>query len=114
MSRVCLEPGCSARVEQGRCDTHRKAYRKAHDTHRPSASARGYGAKWRRTRAEYLRTHPICEDEAGCIQPATDVHHIDGLGPRGPRGHDDSNLMALCHAHHSQITAVEQAGGWNA
>jgi len=44
---------------------------------------------------------------------ATDVDHIDGLGPNGPRGHDWSNLRALCHSHHSQRTARDQPGGWH-
>lgn len=112
--RPCAEPGCPSLTRSTRCDEHRKARRRASDAKRPSAAQRGYDAKWRRTRGEYLRTHPICEDEAGCIQVATDVDHIDGLGPKGPRGHDDENLRALCHSHHSQRTARDQAGGWNA
>jgi 5-methylcytosine-specific restriction protein A len=42
------------------------------------------------------------------------VHHLDGLGPTGPLGHKWVNLQALCQTHHSQITAREQPGGWNA
>lgn len=79
---------------------------------RPSARARGYDTKWERTRAEYLRSHPLCQDEAGCIQRATDVDHIDGLGPKGPRGHDPSNLRSLCHSHHSQKTYRSEGGGF--
>lgn len=112
--RVCLEQGCPDFTEGTRCDRHRKQKRRASDAKRPSAAQRGYDSKWRRTRAEYLRTHPICEDERGCIQPATDVDHIDGLGPNGPRGHDAENLRAMCHSHHSQRTARDQKGGWNA
>lgn len=72
---------------------------------RPTAAQRGYDAKWQRTRRRYLRTHPHCE-QAGCLKPAEDVHHLDGKGPHGPRGHDPRNLQALCHRHHSQITAA--------
>lgn len=79
---------------------------------RPSAAARGYDARWSRTRKRYLRDHATCEDDSGCNAAATDVHHRDGLGPNGPRGHDPTNLQALCHAHHSQLTAREQPGGW--
>lgn len=44
---------------------------------------------------------------------ATEVHHRDGLGPLGSRGHDFDNLQALTHACHSRITAINQPGGWN-
>lgn len=78
---------------------------------RPSAARRGYNARWQRTRARTLSERATCEHE-GCDLPATDVHHLDGLGPQGPRGHDPANLQALCHPHHSQVTAREQPGGW--
>lgn len=78
---------------------------------RATSAQRGYNARWQRTRRRYLRTHSACEDASGCTQPAEDVHHLDGLGPLGPRGHDPTNLQALCHKHHSQITA-QRAGGW--
>lgn len=86
---------------------------RAPDT-RPSARERGYDSGWECTRSAYLMVYPICQHPKGCIQPATDVHHLDGLGPRGPRGHDWANLQGLCHAHHSALTATEQPGGWNA
>lgn len=46
--------------------------------------------------------------------PATEVDHVDGLGPLGPRGHDWSNLRALTKRCHSRVTARNQPGGWNA
>lgn len=112
--RPCAKPGCPDLTRASYCDTHRKAKRRASDAKRPSASQRGYDSKWRRTRVQYLRTHPICEDPRGCITPASDVDHIDGLGPLGPKGHDNENLRSLCHVHHSQRTARDQPGGWNA
>jgi len=111
--RVCLEHGCGTLTKTTRCERHRKEKRRREDKRRPSARARGYDSKWERTRRRYLRAHPICEDESGCIDQATDVDHIDGLGPNGPHGHKDFNLRALCHSHHSQRTARDQAGGWN-
>lgn len=68
--------------------------------------------RWRRVRRRYLRNHPICEHQ-GCNQPATDVHHRDGQGLTGPNAYNESNLQALCHSHHSKITAREQPGGWH-
>lgn len=72
-------------------------------TARATAARRGYNAKWQRTRRRYLRQHPTCE-QTGCTDAAEDVHHLDGLGPHGPRGHDPTNLQALCHSHHSIVT----------
>jgi 5-methylcytosine-specific restriction protein A len=90
--QVCAVPGCP---KLRPCPTHRP---------RPTAAARGYDAKWRRTRGRYLQLHPMCE-HAGCVSLAEDVHHLDGLGPLGPQGHAHANLQALCHPHHSSITA---------
>ena len=110
--RVCAEPGCPRLATDTRCEEHRKAKRRREDKRRPSSRQRGYDAQWERTRDEYRRRYPHCE-EPGCHEAATDVHHLDGLGPLGPRGHDWSNLVSLCHAHHSRITATEQPGGFH-
>jgi 5-methylcytosine-specific restriction protein A len=81
---------------------------------RPSARARGYDNRWAKTRAAYLRALPTCQWHEGCIAQATQVHHLDGLGPKGPKGHDWGNLQGLCASHHSQITSELQPGGFNA
>jgi 5-methylcytosine-specific restriction protein A len=100
--RACIV--CGALSANQRCATHAPAKRS-------SAARRGYDAQWRRTRARFLRAHPRCE-HGGCTEPATEAHHLDGLGPNGPAGHDEFNLQALCGRHHSQVTAREQPGGW--
>lgn len=115
---VCIVHGCPELTRTRYCDQHLKEYRRTQrekypDT-RPSAKQRGYDNQWRKTRKQFLRMHPICQDERGCIEPATDVDHIDGLGPKGPLGHDFSNLRALCHSCHSKRTARDQPGGWAA
>jgi len=107
--RVCAQPACPELVETGRCAAHRRAA----DKRRGTAAQRGYDHRWSSTRADYLRLHPSCT-QPGCDAAATDVDHIDGLGPSGPRGHDPDNLRSYCHSHHSQRTARDQPGGWNA
>ena len=107
-SKVCAEPGCPSLTQTTRCDRHRKERRRTQDKHRPSASERGYDRKWARTRRAYLKRFPHCQ-ATGCTEPAVDVHHLDGEGPKGPRGHDWTNLQGLCHSHHSRITM--QRGG---
>ena len=111
--KVCAKPGCPTLTDSTYCPDHTKAKRRASDKRRPSARQRGYDSKWQRTRADYLRLHPLCEAPEGCLEQATDVDHIDGLGPKGPRGHDPENLRAYCHSHHSQRTARDQPGGWH-
>jgi 5-methylcytosine-specific restriction protein A len=108
--RTCNEPGCPELVEGGRCPTHRRADQRIADAKRPSSYDRGYDRKWQRTAKTYLAKHRQCE-WPGCSLLATDVDHRDGQGPLGPRGHDPSNLQALCHPHHSQKTATVD-GGW--
>ena len=111
--KVCATPGCPALTTSTRCEQHRKAKRRAEDKRRPNARERGYDSKWQATRAFYLRHNPICQYPEGCIARATDVDHLDGQGPNGPRGHDWDNLRGLCHRHHSQRTARDQPGGWH-
>lgn len=107
--KPCLD--CGAPTRATRCPDCERRYQRAIDSARPGARARGYDTAWERTRRRYLRQHPWC---VVCGQPATDVDHIDGLGPNGPRGHDPTNLRPLCHPHHSARTARDQPGGWAA
>jgi 5-methylcytosine-specific restriction protein A len=111
---------CPNKAEiKGLCKQHHDQAEREYDAKRPDAVARGYDAQWRETRRKYLAEHPYCECDQ-CLEapvwkrpPATDVDHIDGLGPKGPRGHDPGNLRAMAHAHHSRRTAADQPGGWN-
>ena len=113
---VCSTPGCPELVyPAGRCaDCKARA-----SSQRRGPQRSGYDAAWRRTRLAYLRAHPLCECEACTAVPAplreraSEVDHIDGLGPLGPRGHDWSNLRAMTKACHSRATAQAQPGGWN-
>lgn len=101
---VC--PACGTPTPARYCPAHQPR------DSRPTARARGYTTRWEHTRRAYLHAHPYCE--CGCGAPATDVHHLDGQGPSGPRGHDPTNLQALAHACHSRLTAQHQPGGWAA
>lgn len=104
----CTVQGCPTLTRTNRCPEHEREA----DLKRGTAAERGYDGRWRKIRADYLKRHPFCQDPEGCIEKATDVHHIDGAGPFGDNS--DTNLEGLCHAHHSKRTAVEQPGGWNA
>lgn len=120
--KVCATIGCPALTELGSsyCQPCGRQRRAQSDARRPSAARRGYDARWRRTRARYLASHPTCECDACLALPmharprATEVDHRDGLGPLSPLGHAFSNLRAMSHDHHSQRTSNDQPGGWNA
>lgn len=112
--RVCAEPGCPELATSTRCDRHSKLRKAQAQRRRVQPRQAGYDSKWERTRKDYLRLHPLCQWHEGCIAPAVDVHHLDGLGPLGPRGHDFSNLEGLCRRHHAKTTAAESPAGWNA
>ena len=90
---------CGVLSATSRCPQHQ----------RPNSTRRGYGARWRRASRNFLAVHWWCE-VPGCGERAVDVHHRDGLGPRGPRGYDERNMQALCHAHHSSVTASGRPG----
>jgi 5-methylcytosine-specific restriction protein A len=106
--RPCPVPGCPE-LGYGVCPTHLAERRKASDSRRPTAAARGYDQRWQTFRAEILKVRLFCE-WPGCNRPATDVDHEDGLGPFGPRGFDITNINAYCHPHHSHKTATQDGG----
>lgn len=113
---VCTTAGCPELTYGGRCG---ECVAKAQALRGSKRKRHPYGAAWQHTRKAYLRANPYCEcDEcmqlSSLLRPlATEVNHVDGLGPLGPRGHDWSNLQAMTKSHHSRITAREQPGGWN-
>ncbi|WP_126974649.1 HNH endonuclease [Frigidibacter oleivorans] len=97
--RIC---GCGRAVAAGDrcpCQAERDRERKARfDKGRPSASARGLGADWRKLRARHLRSHPLC---AFCGAPATDVDHRIPRSVAPERRLDPTNLQSLCTSCHS-------------
>jgi 5-methylcytosine-specific restriction protein A len=105
--RPCQFAGCADLVAGRFCPKHQKANWKAIDSHRGSASSRGYGAAWQRLRAVVLRDEPLCRecDAYGVVRAATEVDHII---PRGRGGTDArSNLQPLCKPCHSAKTMRE-------
>lgn len=104
---TCKRPGCPGLVRNGVCNACgplHVASQHTIDERRGTAAQRGYGGRWQRVRAMYLRNHPVCVacEREGRTTPATDVDHIV---PRRRGGSDDeSNLQALCHSCHSAKT----------
>ncbi len=77
---------------------------------RPSASARGYDARWRRRRLIQLRREPLCRicKAQGRLTPATEVDHIIPLNAGGPDTF--ANYQSACTSCHSKKTAREDGG----
>jgi 5-methylcytosine-specific restriction protein A len=115
--KVCTQPGCPALVEHGRCAQHGPRVAK-----RPSTTAQGYGAAWRRKRAAFLAAHPVCQgDGTGEHHPRCDgvatVPDHDPVTRRElvVRGDPDpdawEHLVARSQACHGRKTAMYD-GAW--
>ena len=111
--RPCRQSGCAALTADGWCDEHRKARAKRYDAERGSAAKRGYGARWRKARATYLKRHPLCLacEANGRLTAANTVDHI--IPHRGDMRlfWDRENWQALCKPCHDSKTATED-GRW--
>jgi 5-methylcytosine-specific restriction enzyme A len=108
---ACHRPGCRGLVRNGVCSVCgplRQQAQSAWDKQRGTAAQRGYDGRWQRLRTYFLAGNPLCVHcaEQGRTEPATDVHHV--VAKRNGGSDDDANLLALCHACHSKVTA---AGG---
>lgn len=108
--RPCKHSGCNALTINGYCNKHITDKSGA----RYSASARGYGRKWQKARAEFLSAHPYCAEceRNGVRTPATEVDHNVPHKGNQRLFWDQSNWQALCHSCHSRKTATEDGGSW--
>lgn len=104
--RPCSYPGCPNLTEGRYCDEHTALVSKQYERYdRDPETRKRYGRAWKRIRDRYVQAHPLCEmcRRNGKITPTEEVHHILPLSRGGT--HDEDNLMALCKACHSEITA---------
>jgi 5-methylcytosine-specific restriction protein A len=100
--RVCLDPGCSALVDSGRCPEHARIQP---NVIRSKEKGRIYDRRrWRILRRTKLSSAPICEECGNAL--AAEVHHVipieDGGDPWVM-----SNLSSTCKPCHSKITNRE-------
>jgi len=114
---LCTAPGCGVLVYGGgRCPTCLTESRREAEKRRPKRYGRAYDGRWHAFSKRYLRNHPYCECPECAALPeyrrpeATEVDHIDGQGPSGPRGYDEGNCMAMSKSHHSRKTATQDGG----
>jgi 5-methylcytosine-specific restriction protein A len=96
-------------TDGGKCDHHRREY----ERRRGSASARGYGRRWRKARAAFLREHPICEiycKDKNLVTASTVVDHIQPHRGDLDLFWDQSNWQAGCKPCHDSKTSLEDGG----
>ena len=109
--RPCGHPGCPALIEgsENRCERHAREF----ELTRPSASARGYGSRWRAARKRYLSAHPLCAMclEIGRPRVATVVDHVVPHRGDDRLFWDESNWCAMCKPCHDRKTARSD-GRW--
>jgi 5-methylcytosine-specific restriction protein A len=107
----CGYPGCPNLADERYCTTHAKqtTYEYNHYQRDPEINKR-YGNTWRKIRAVYITSHPLCELclREGWYTPAEHVHHVTELSQGG--SHDYSNLLSVCKSHHSAIHMRERGG----
>lgn len=93
LMRACAEPGCPALVPRGRCAAHSRERWAGRQARLGHSAARGYGAAWRRLRAQVGREEGTCRL---CGAPST-PWICDHIVPKVQGGTDDrSNLQRLC------------------
>jgi 5-methylcytosine-specific restriction enzyme A len=77
------------------------------DKRRGTSTQRGYGYRWQKQRAHYLREHPLCVEcmRLGHTVPASVVDHIKPHRGDEALFNDESNWQSLCTMHHNIKTA---------
>lgn len=113
--RPCLVGSCKEyATNQGYCGNHQDKIRKK-DRERGTSHSRGYDARWRKEREEFLDLHPLCIEckKKDYINPATVVDHIQPHKGDQNLFWDKSNWQPLCETHHNIKTATEDRGGWS-
>ncbi|KWR80342.1 HNH endonuclease [Cupriavidus metallidurans] len=115
--RPCRRPGCPkhATGASAYCAEHSELKRIEFESRRGSSAARGYGGKWQRERAAYLKANPVCVEHrsVGRVVLATVVDHI--VPHKGDQRlfWSRSNWQPLCKACHDAKTAREDGGFGN-
>lgn len=71
---------------------------------RASSAQRGYGGKWQKARAGWLKAHPLCVMclARGETTPASVVDHITPHRGDWSLFWDSANWQSLCAPHHNR------------
>lgn len=98
----------------GYCETHQRDRSLRYDAQRGTSTERGYDARWRAYREQFLRQHPVCADceRQGAITAATVVDHIKAHKGDQLLFWNEANHQALCASCHSRKTVTQDMGAW--
>lgn len=109
--RCTGDPTCpNPALAGGKCSEHARQA-DADRNRRRTTSLEVYRSKrWRKLRAKVLLERPYCE-WPGCRELAEHVDHDERIELAPHRAFDESNLVPLCHPHHSEKTARETGFG---
>jgi 5-methylcytosine-specific restriction protein A len=66
--------------------------------------------RWRRLRAVFLRSHPLCAEcqRKGLLTAAAHVHHKEERKDRPELALDWANLEALCQPCHGRMRSADR------
>jgi 5-methylcytosine-specific restriction enzyme A len=108
----CTYPRCGQIIVKGRCARH-----KTKDDRRAMPAGRGYGARWRRARRDYLLRHPFrahCRSE-DCTTAASVVDHVEPYRGDMVKFWDVTNWQSLCAPCHdgwkARVESLSPQGG---
>jgi 5-methylcytosine-specific restriction protein A len=101
----CLQQGCGALVDRGRCPAHtiERTQQTYAERNADPVSKLYRTAAWSNFRKYFFRRHPICQrviDGVRCLRIATLLHHKKSPRECPDLFLDEDNVVALCAAHH--------------
>lgn len=78
-----------------------------------SSTGRGYGYRWQKARAEFLRANPLCTycEQQGIVTAATVVDHIEPHQGDGVLFWARDNWQPLCKLHHDSTKQSQEKTG---
>lgn len=82
---------------------------KHYDKQRGTSHSRGYGSRWQKARATFLKRNPLCRicEKKGKVVPSTVVDHIIPARIAPERFWDKTNWQPLCVTCHNRKTIRE-------
>lgn len=105
--KPCRHPGCPRLTDERYCVEHRAQ----HHGDRAGAARRGYGSRWQKARAGYLKVHPLCVEcqKKNRLTAASVVDHIKPHRGDPVLFWDEENWQSLCKPCHDKKTGREDS-----
>jgi 5-methylcytosine-specific restriction protein A len=115
--KPCSYPRCPELTNERYCLQHKQQQARKYDQHRGSAAQRGYGSRWRKYRAWYLKQYPFCVcDECKKKELPLPANVVDHIIPHKGDYHlfwDPGNHQPMNDRCHGRKTVREDGGFGN-